>query len=112
MPTLLWKGPKRAVRTKYGYYDRHTPVYVEQVWLDERRGAFSGDHWKIEDDYPGVLFVQDDGDGLPDEDWLKADIKLWLEGNGVEVSSIRTTKKTMLTMVDEVLAAGVTTEEE
>ena len=87
-------------------------MYVEQVWLDERRGAFSGDHWEIEDDYPGVLFVKDDDDGLPDEDWLKADIKLWLEGNGVEVSSIRTTKKTMLTMVDEVLADGVTTEEE
>tara|TARA_R100000008_G_scaffold58179_1_gene36095 strand:+ start:607 stop:870 length:264 start_codon:yes stop_codon:yes gene_type:complete len=87
-------------------------VYVDQAWLDERRGAFSGDHWEIEDDYPGVLFVQDDGDGLPDEDWLKADIKLWLEGNGVEVSSIRTTKKTMLEMVAEVLAGGVTTEEE
>jgi len=87
-------------------------VYVEQVWLDKRRGAFSGDHWKIEDDYPGVLFVPDNDDGLPNEDWLKADIKLWLEGNGVEVSSIRTTKKTMLTMVDDVLAAGVTTEEE
>ena len=112
MPTLLWRGPKRAVRTKYGYYDRHTPVAVTQVWLDERRGAFSGDHWIIEDDYPGVLFTQDDGDGLPDEDWLKADIKIWLENNGVEVSTIRTTKARMLEMVDEVLAAGVTTEEE
>ena len=112
MPTLLRKGPKRAVRTKYGYCDRHTPVAVSQEWLDERRGAFSGDHWRIEDDYPGVLLVQDEGDGLPGNDWLKADIKLWLEGNGVEVSSIRTTKKTMLTMVDEVLIAGVTTEEE
>ena len=78
----------------------------------ERRGAFSGDHWRIEDDYPGVLFTQDDGDGLPDEDWLKADIKIWLENNGVEVSTIRTTKARMLEMVDEVLAAGVTTEEE
>ena len=112
MPTLLWKGPKRAVRTKYGYYDRHTPVSVTQEWLDKRRGAFSGDHWRIEDDYPGVLFTQDDGDGLPDEDWLKADIKIWLENNGVEVSTIRTTKARMLEMVDEVLAAGVTTEEE
>ena len=112
MPTLLWRGPKRAVRTKYGYYDRHTPVSVTQEWLDKRRGAFSGDHWEIEDDYPGVLFTQDDGDGLPDEDWLKADIKIWLENNGVEVSTIRTTKARMLEMVDEVLAAGVTTEEE
>ena len=112
MPTLLWKGPKRAVHTKYGYYDRHTPVAVTQEWLDERRGAFSGDHWRIEDDYPGVLFTQDDGDGLPDEDWLKADIKIWLENNGVEVSTIRTTKARMLEMVDEVLAAGVTSEEE
>ena len=112
MPTLLWRGPKRAVRTKYGYYDRHTPVAVTQVWLDERRGAFSGDHWKIEDDYPGVLFAENTDDGLPNEDWLKADIKLWLESNGVEVSSIRTTKKPMLTMVTEVLADGVTTEEE
>ena len=112
MPTLLWKGPKRAVRTKYGYYDRHTPVSVTQEWLDKRRGAFSGDHWRIEDDYPGVLFTQDSGDGLPDEDWLKADIKIWLENNGVEVSTIRTTKARMLEMVDEVLAAGVTSEEE
>ena len=112
MPTLHWEGPKRAVHTKYGYYDRHTPVAVSQEWVDERRGAFSGDHWRIEDDYPGVLFTQDDGDGLPDEDWLKADIKIWLENNGVEVSTIRTTKARMLEMVDEVLAAGVTTEEE
>ena len=112
MPTLLWKGPKRAVRTKYGYYDRHTPVSVTQEWLDKRRGAFSGDHWRIEDDYPGVLFTQDSGNGLPDEDWLKADIKIWLENNGVEVSTIRTTKARMLEMVDEVLAAGVTSEEE
>ena len=112
MPTLHWKGPKRAVHTKYGYYDRHTPVAVTQEWLDERRGAFSGDHWRIEDDYPGVLFTQDDGDGLPDEDWLKADIKIWLENNGVEVSTIRTTKARMLEMVDGVLADGVTTEEE
>jgi hypothetical protein len=87
-------------------------VAVTQVWLDERRGAFSGDHWQIEDDYPGVLFAENTDDGLPDNDWLKADIKIWLENNGVEVSSIRTTKATMLTMVTEVLADGVTTEEE
>ena len=111
MPTLHWKGPTRAIRTKFGYYDRHTPVAVSQEWLDERRYFFD-DRFEITDDYPGVLFVQDDGDGLPDNDWLKADIKLWLEGNGVEVSSIRTTKKRMLEMVTEVLTPGVTTEEE
>ena len=111
MPTLHWRGPTRSIRTKYGYYDRHTPVAVTQEWLDERRGFFD-DRFEIEDDYPGVLFTQDDGDGLPNEDWLKADIKIWLENNGVEVSTIRTTKARMLEMVDEVLAAGVTTEEE
>jgi len=79
--------------------------------LDERRGFFD-DRFEIEDDYPGVLFTQDDGDGLPDEDWLKADIKIWLESNGVEVSTIRTTKARMLEMVTEVLTPGVTTEEE
>ena len=111
MPTLIWKGPPRSIRTMYGYYDRHTTVSVTQEWLDERRGFFD-DRFEITDDYPGVLFTQDDDDGLPDNDWLKADIKLWLEGNGVEVSSIRTTKRRMLEMVTEVLTAGVTTEEE
>lgn len=112
MPTLLWRGPTRTVRTKHGYFDRHTPVDVEQAWLDKHRTGFSETHWQITDDYPGVIFSQDDGDGLPDENWLKADIAAWLEENGVEVSSIRTTKRTMLEMVDEVLAAEVTDEEE
>jgi len=111
MPTLIWKGPPRSIRTMYGYYDRHTTVSVTQEWLDERRGFFD-DRFEIADDYPGVLFTQDDGDGLPNNDWLKADIKIWLEGNGVEVSSIRTTKARMLEMATEVLTAGVTTEEE
>ena len=111
MPTLHWRGPTRSIRTRYGYYDRATPVSVTQEWLDERRKIFD-DRFEIEDDYPGVLLTQDDGDGLPDNDWLKADIKLWLEGNGVEVSSIRTTKARMLEMVTEVLTAGVTPEEE
>ena len=111
MPTLHWRGPKRAIRTRFGDYDRHTPVAVTQEWLDERRNFFD-DRFVITDDYPGVLFTKDDGDGLPDNDWLKADIKIWLEGNGVEVSSIRTTKARMLEMVTEVLTAGVTTEEE
>jgi len=86
-------------------------VSVTQEWLDKRRYFFD-DRFEIEDDYPGVLFTQGDDDGLPDNDWLKADIKLWLEGNGVEVSSIRTTKARMLEMVTEVLMTGVTTEEE
>lgn len=111
MPTLHWRGPTRAIRTKFGYYDRTTAVSVTQEWLDKRRYFFD-DRFEIEDDYPGVLFTQGDDDGLPDNDWLKADIKLWLEGNGVEVSSIRTTKARMLEMVTEVLMTGVTTEEE
>ena len=110
MPTLHWRGPTRSIRTKYGYYSRHTPVAVTQEWLDERRYFFD-DRFEIEDDYPGVLFVSDD-DGTPNEDWLKADIKIWLENNGVEVSTIRTTKARMLEMVTEVLTPGVTTEEE
>ena len=75
MPTLHWRGPTRAIRTKYGYYDTHTPVSVTQEWLDERRSFFDS-RFEITDDYPGVLMTQDDGDGLPDKNWLKADIKL------------------------------------
>jgi hypothetical protein len=112
MPTILWRGPERTVRTKYGHYDRHTPVEVSQAWLDERRGAFKDTHWQITDDYEGVTFTQDDGDGLPDENWLKADIQTWLADHGVQMSGVRATKAKMLERVDEVLAAEVATEEE
>ena len=87
-------------------------VTVAQYWLDARRGAFLETHWRIEDDYPGVLFTEDDGDGLPDMSWLKADIQQWLYERGVEMSGLRATKAKMLEKVDEVLAADVVTEEE
>ena len=87
-------------------------VTVAQDWLDARRGAFLETHWRIEDDYPGVLFTEDDGDGLPDMNWLKADIQQWLYERGVEMSGLRATKAKMLEKVDEVLAADVVTEEE
>tara|TARA_Y100000004_G_scaffold175119_1_gene214435 strand:+ start:319 stop:594 length:276 start_codon:yes stop_codon:yes gene_type:complete len=87
-------------------------VTVAQDWLDARRGAFLETHWRIEDDYPGVLFTEDDGDGLPDMSWLKADIQQWLYERGVEMSGLRATKAKMLEKVDEVLAADVVTEEE
>lgn len=111
MPTVLWRGHTREVNTKYGRFDRHTPVKVTQVWLDARRNVFD-DRFQIEEDYPGVLFTQDDGDGLPDMKWLKADIQQWLFEHGVEMSGIRATKAKMLERVDEVLAAEVTQEEE
>ena len=84
---------------------------VTQEWLDMRRVAFS-DNYRIEDDYPGVLFTQDDGDGVPDMNWLKADIQQWLYENGVEMSGLRATKVKMLEKVDEVLASEVAQEEE
>jgi len=111
MPTVLWRGPTRTYNCRYGRYDRHTPVAVAQDWLDARRNTFD-DRFQIEEDYPGVLFTQDDGDGLPDMKWLKADIQQWLFEHGVEMSGIRATKAKMLERVDEVLAAEVTPEEE
>jgi len=85
-------------------------VSVTQDWLDARRNAFQATHWLIEDD--DVLFTQDDGDGLPDKNWLKADIQQWLYEHGVEMSGLRATKAKMLERVDEVLAAEVAQEEE
>ena len=87
-------------------------VTVTQEWLDTRRVAFLESHWRIEEDYPGVLFTVDDGDGLPDMNWLKADIQQWLFERGVEMSGLRATKSKMLEKVEEVLAAEVATEEE
>ena len=98
MPTILWRGPERTVRTKYGHYDRHTPVEVSQAWLHERRGAFKDTHWHLTDDYEGVTFTQD--------------IQTWLADHGVQMSGVRATKAKMLERVDEVLAAEVATEEE
>ena len=112
MPTLHWAGTDMRVRTKYGVFSRNEGTVVSQDWLDARREAFSGTHWRIEEDYPGVLFTQDDGDGIPDTNWLKADIQQWLYENGVEMSGLRATKAKMLEKVDEVLAAEVITEEE
>ncbi len=100
------------VRTKYGEFSRNEGVEVSQEWLDMRRSAFDATHWRIEEDYPGVLFTQDDGDGIPDMNWLKADIQQWLYDQGVEMSGLRATKAKMLEKVDEVLAAEVVTEEE
>ena len=110
MPTLYWRGPERRARTKYGEFSMNDGVSVTQDWLDARRNAFQATHWLIEDD--DVLFTQDDGDGLPDMNWLKADIQQWLFERGVEMSGLRATKAKMLERVDEVLAAEVVTEEE
>ena len=110
MPTLYWRGPERRARTKYGEFSMNEGVSVTQDWLDARRNAFQATHWLIEDD--DVLFTQDDGDGLPDMNWLKADIQQWLFERGVEMSGLRATKAKMLERVDEVLAAEVVTEEE
>tara|TARA_R100000406_G_scaffold80281_1_gene61567 strand:- start:4413 stop:4751 length:339 start_codon:yes stop_codon:yes gene_type:complete len=112
MPTLYWAGTDMRVRTKYGEFSRNEGTVVSQEWLDMRRGAFDATHWRIEEDYPGVLFTQDDGDGIPDMNWLKADIQQWLYERGVEMSGLRATKAKMLEKVDEVLAAEVVTEEE
>ena len=112
MPTLYWRGPERRARTKYGEFSMNEGVTVTQEWLDARRNAFQETHWLIEEDYPGVLFTVDDGDGLPDMNWLKADIQQWLYEQGVEMSGLRATKAKMLERVDEVLAAEVVTEEE
>ena len=87
-------------------------VSVTQEWLDARRNAFQETHWQIEEDYPGVLFTVDDGDGLPDMNWLKADIQQWLFERGVEMSGLRATKSKMIEKVQEVLGAEVAQEEE
>jgi len=112
MPTIHWAGTDMRVRTKHGEFSRNEGTDVSQGWLDARRSAFKDTHWRIEEDYPDVLFTQDDGDGLPDTKWLKADIQQWLSEHGVEMSGIRATKAKMLERVDEVLAAEVTQEEE
>ena len=100
------------VRTKYGEFSRNEGVEVSQEWLDMRRSAFDATHWRIEEDYPGVIFTQDDGDGIPDMNWLKADIQAWLHDNGVEMSGLRATKAKMLEKVEEVMTAEVAQEEE
>ena len=111
MPTVLWRGHTRVINTKYGRFDRSTPVTVKQEWLDARRNVFD-DRFQITDDYPGVLFTIDEGDdGIPDMKWLKADIQQWLYEHGVEMAGIRATKAKMLEKVDEVLAAEVAQEE-
>jgi len=112
MPVLFYKGRDMRVNTKHGTFSRAEGTTVSQEWLDARRSAFQATHWRIEEDYPGVLFTQDDGDGIPDMNWLKADIQQWLFEQGVEMSGLRATKAKMLEKVDEVLAAEVVTEEE
>ncbi len=112
MPTIYWAGQNMIVRNKYGEFSRNEGTIVAQDWLDERRRAFEGDNWRILEDYPGVLFTQDDGDGIPDTNWLKADIQAWLHDNGVEMSGLRATKAKMLEKVDEVLSSEVAQEEE
>lgn len=112
MPTLYWAGTDMRVRTKYGEFSRNEGVEVSQEWLDMRRSAFDATHWRIEEDYPGVIFTQDDGDGIPDTNWLKADIQVWLNDHGVEMSGLRATKAKMLEKVDEVLSSEVAQEEE
>jgi len=111
MPTIYWDGAGSWTRGKYGYFHKIEGTVVAQDWLDARRVGFS-DNYRIEDDYPGVLFTQDDGDGIPDMNWLKADIQQWLYENGVEMSGLRATKVKMLEKVDEVLASEVAQEEE
>ena len=112
MPTIYWAGLNMDVRTRHGYFNRNEGTVVAQDWLDERRYDFEGKNWRILEDYPGVLFTQDDGDGIPDTNWLKADIQAWLHDNGVEMSGLRATKAKMLEKVEEVMTAEVAQEEE
>ncbi len=115
MPTIYWRGPERTdsphqVRSlRQARRHRRSPKHG---WMSDD-GAFEGDTLADNlEDYPGVPFTQDDGDGLPDENWLKADIQTWLADHGVQMSGVRATKAKMLERVDEVLAAEVATEEE
>ncbi len=74
------------------------------------------ENWNITGDYAGVEFhegiIGDDGDGVPDMNWLKADIQQWLFEQGVEMSGLRATKAKMIDKVQEVLGAEVAQEED
>lgn len=104
LPTLLWRGPKRYTRTRFGEFDRHTPVEVSQEWLDERRAFFPPPHWEILPDgaAPKKEAATPVKEGLPTKDWLKKDIVDWLSERGVE-AGMASTKRTLLAKVDEAL---------
>tara|TARA_B100000131_G_scaffold274907_1_gene277159 strand:+ start:374 stop:676 length:303 start_codon:yes stop_codon:yes gene_type:complete len=97
-------------------FSRHKPVEVSQQWLDAHRAEMDLENWNITGDYAGVEFhegiIGDDGDGVPDMNWLKADIQQWLFEQGVEMSGLRATKAKMIDKVQEVLGAEVAQEED
>lgn len=79
---------------------RGTSTEVSQEWLDQRSNQFIGnDNFEVSGYEPPTLDA--DGDGLPDDDWRRADIMDWLKERGVPIGRTYKTKTALLAMVEE-----------
>ena len=102
MPTLTYLGPYSQTPIKrYGTLHRHVPVEVDQEWLDSH-GPWDPEMFALGGDYEAPT-ADAGNDGIPDDGWRVADIKVWLKDNDVVLGAGYKTKGRLLDMVRDTL---------
>jgi hypothetical protein len=102
LPQIRFLGPHHNIMSndKSKMFYRGTSTEVSQEWLDQRSNQFIGnDNFEVSGYEPPTLDA--DGDGLPDDDWRRADIMDWLKERGVPIGRTYKTKTALLAMVEE-----------
>ena len=79
---------------------RGVPAEVSQEWLDQRSSQFIGNANFEVSGYDAPT-LDADGDGLPDDDWRRADIMEWLTDRDVTIGLGYKAKTALLNMVEE-----------
>jgi len=102
LPQIRFLGPHHNIMSndKSKMFYRGTSTEVSQEWLDLRSNQFIGNANFEVSGYEAPT-LDADGDGLPDDDWRRADIMAWLSERGVTVGRTYKTKTALLAMVEE-----------
>ena len=101
MPTITYKGPRRAGANcgRLGWWVWGQVREVNANWLETNRSLVDGPEFHIEGYTFEAPTVDEGNDGIPDMKWVKGDILSWMEEQGIEGSSL-STKKKLLAAID------------
>ena len=102
LPQVRFLGPFHSIQSndKQKTFYRGVTTEVSQEWLDLHQNQFVGNANFEISGYEAPT-VDADGDGLPDDDWRRADIMDWLKERGVPIGRTYKTKTALLAMVEE-----------
>ena len=101
MPTITYKGPRRAGANmgRLGWWTWGEVREVSAEWLESNRVAVDGPEFVITGHAFEAKTVDAGNDGIPDMGWTKGDILAWMEEKEIESSSL-STKKKLLAAID------------